>query len=124
LVCAQLTESQAEQAGLRGAVVVTMRHLMSQQRAAREMMEHLADALAAGPPPREAAGAAAAEPQQAGANAAVVALQELASTVAGHLRELAAAPRLDATVSCLEGMLGPVPTAAEVRLFVLSMQAF
>lgn len=104
----QLTEAQAEQAGLRGAVVVAMRHLMTQQRATREMMVHLANALTAGPSGECAEGGQL-------NSSCVAAHQALASAVAGHLHDLAAAPQLDVAVSRMEGLLGPPPTAAEVR---------
>ena len=88
-----------------------MRHLMTQQRATREMLEHLANALAAGP----SGECAAAAERRPGGSGCVAAHQALASTIAGHLRDLAAAPQLDAAVSRMEGLLGPPPTAAEVR---------
>ena len=87
--------------------MVAIRHLVQQQRATREAMGQLAAALAAGP---SAMNPAAGDP-----GAAAAAHRELAQAAAGRLRELAAAPQLDATVSRLEGMLGPVPTVAEAR---------
>lgn len=99
LPCVQLAESEAEHAGMRGAAVAALRHLTSQQRRLREAIGGLVPSLAAGDP-----------------SEAPPADLELRLAVAARLRQLAQPPPQMATSGrLLDGLLGAVPTAAEVR---------
>ncbi|CAL8468407.1 g7947 [Coccomyxa elongata] len=94
----KLAESEAEHAGMRGAAVAALRHLTGQQRRLREAIGGLVPVLAAGDP---------SEAPQADL--------ELRLAVAARLRQLAQPPPQMATSGrLLDGLLGAVPTAAEI----------
>ena len=121
---AQLAQSEAEHAGLRGAVVAAMRHIIGQQKALRAGIAQLSGSLAHGPqlPPPPASctcpgsgGCPCGSPADRVLQLAQ-AEREFREAAAVELFRLSKAPpQLEAGAAVLEGMLGAVPTTTEVR---------